>query len=94
MRLSVSFGLRKRLEEDAINDGFDGVVLALLKAHALFHFRHLAVDTYPIAFFIKSFQLFPELTLSTSDDWCEHGDALTGGVGTVALHNLRDDLVG
>ncbi len=78
------------LEDDAIHDGFDGVVLALFKAHALGKLGHLAVDASAEALLVERFELFTKLAFATTDDGGVDGDALTGSEGDDAL----DDLVG
>ena len=44
---------RIRLQNDAVDDGLEGVVLALLQPHALFDFGDLAVDAYAIALLVE-----------------------------------------
>ena len=58
----VEFGLAgEELEDDAVDDGFDGVVLALFQAHALGQLGHLAVDAGAEALLVERFELFAEL---------------------------------
>ena len=69
---------RQRLEDDAVDDGFDGVVLALFEAHALGELDHLAVDAGAEALLVERFELFAELALAAADDGSVDGDALAG----------------
>jgi hypothetical protein len=58
-------------EDDAVDDGFEGVVLALLEAHAFFDFGDLAVDADAVALFVEGFDLFAELAFAAADDGSE-----------------------
>ena len=78
------------LEDDAVDYGFDGVVLALFEAHALGDLGHLAVDAGAEALLVEGFELFAELAFAAADDGSVDGDAFAGGEGYDAL----DDLVG
>src|SRR5207302_1500012 len=72
------------LQDDAVDDGLDGVVLLLVETHALRQLDHFAIDARPEALLVKSLQLFAELAFATAHDGSEDGDALSWG--------LRDDL--
>ncbi len=82
------------LEDDAIDDGFEGVVLALLEAHAFFYVGDLAVDADAVALFVEGFDLLAKLALAAADDGGHDDNAFAGGVGAVAFYDLSDDLVG
>ena len=82
------------LEDDAVDDGFDGVVFALFEAHAFFDLGDFAIDADAEAFFVEVLELFAELTLAAADDGSEDGDALLHVVVAAAIDDLRDDLVG
>ena len=84
----------QRLEDDAVDDGFDGVVLALFEAHALGEFDHLAVDAGAEALLVERFQLFAELALAPAHDGGIDGDALAGGERGDALDDLLGGLAG
>ena len=81
-------------EDDAVDYGFDGVVFALFEAHAFFDFCDFAVNADPVAFAVEGFEFLAELAFAAPDDGGEDGDALAGGLGLVAFHDLGDDLVG
>ena len=85
---------RQRLQDDAVDDGFQGVVFALFEAHALFDLGHFAVDAQAVALFIESFDLLAKLAFAAAHDGGQHGDTLAGRFGLVALDDLTDDLVG
>ncbi len=78
------------LEHDAVDDGLDGVVLALLEAHALGQLGHLAVDARAEALLVERLELLAELALAAAHDRRVDGDALAGSQRDDAL----DDLVG
>src|ERR1017187_4650575 len=82
------------LQDDAVDDGFDGVVLAFVEAHAFGEFDHLAVDAGAEALLIEGFELFAELALAAADEGGQDGDALAGGFRDGALDDLGDDLLG
>ena len=67
------------LEDDAVDDGFDGVVLALFEAHAFGELDHLAVDAGAEALLVEGFELFAELAFAAADDGGVDGDAFAGG---------------
>ena len=82
------------LQDDAVDDGFDGMVFALLEAHAFGEFDHLAVDAGTEALLIEGFELLAELALAAADDGGEDGDALPRGLGGDALYDLVGCLAG
>ncbi len=82
------------LEDDAVDDGFDGVVLALFEAHALGELGDLAVDAGAEALLVEGFELFAELAFAAADDGGVDGDALAGGEGGDALDDLLGGLAG
>ena len=91
LRCAIWAGLAgDRLEDDAVDDGFDGVVLALLEAHAFGELGDLAVDARAKALLVERFELFAELALAAADDGGVDGDAFAGSEGDDAF----DDLVG
>ena len=75
----VWFAVRAGFEDDAVDYGFDGVVLALFEAHALGEFDHLAVDAGAEALLVEGFELFAELAFAAADDGGVDGDAFAGG---------------
>ncbi len=81
---------RQRLEDDAVDDGLDGVVLALLEAHAFGDLGQLAVDADAEALLVDRLELIAELAFAAADDGSVDGDAFAGGEGDDSL----DDLVG
>ena len=83
-----AFAVGAGFEDDAVDDGFDGVVLALFEAHALGEFDHLAVDAGAEALLVERFELFAELALAAADDGSVDGDALAGGEAGDAFYNL------
>ncbi len=78
------------LQQDAVDDGFDGVVLALVESGRLGEVHDLAVDARAKALLIKLVEQVLELALAASDDGRHDGDALAGA----ELQNALDDLVG
>ena len=60
--------LGQRLQHDAVDDGLDGVVLALLQPHALGQLGHLAVDAGAEALLVERLQLLAELALAAAHD--------------------------
>ena len=85
---------REGFEDDAVDDGFDGVVFALFEAHALGELGHLAVDAGAEALLVEGFELFAELAFAAADDGGVDGDALAGGEGGDALDDLLGGLAG
>ena len=82
----------QRLQDDAVHDGFQRVVLALLQPHPLFHLDDLAVDAQPVALLVQRLNLFAELALAPAHHRRQHRNPLPRRV-SVALHDLRDDLL-
>ena len=82
------------LEDDAVDDGFDGVVLALFEAHAFGEFGDLAVDAGAEALLVEGFELFAELAFAAADDGGVDGDAFAGGEADDALDDLLGGLAG
>ena len=90
LRFEVRSSRFEGLEDDAVDYGFDGVVLLLVEAHALGEFDHFAVDAGAEALLVEGFEFFAELALAAADERGEDGDALAGSLGDDSL----DDLVG
>ncbi len=84
----------QRFEDDAVDDGFDGVVLALFEAHAFGEFDHLAVDAGAEALLVEGFELFAELAFAAADDGGVDGDAFAGGERDDSLDDLLGGLAG
>ena len=78
------------LEEDAVDDGFDGVVLAAVEEQGLGEVAHLAVDARAKSLLVKLIEQILKLTLSASDDGRHDGDALA----VAQLEDALDDLLG
>src|SRR6185437_3696007 len=84
---------RRRLQDDAVDDGLDRVVLALLQPHPLLDLGNLAVDANAVALLIERLKLLAELALAPAHHRSQNGNALSRRFRLVALHDLRDDLV-
>ena len=84
----------QRLEDDAIDYCFDGVVLALFEAHALGEFDHLAIDAGAEALLVEGFELFAELAFAAADDGGVDGDAFAGREAGDSLDDLLGSLAG
>ena len=82
------------LEDDAIDDGFDGVVFALFETHAFGELGHLAVDAGAEALLVEGFELFAELAFAAADDGGIDGDAFAGSEGDDAFDDLIGGLAG
>ena len=83
-----------RLEDDAVDYGFDGVVFALFEAHALGELGHFAVDTGAEALLVEGLEFFTELAFAAADDGGVDGDALAGGESCYAFDDLLGGLTG
>jgi len=81
------------LQDDAIDNGFKGVILALLQAHTLFDLGNLAVDANAITLLIERLDLLAKLAFAAADDRSHDGDPLSRRVRPVALDDLRDNLL-
>ena len=77
-------------EQDAVDDGFDGVVLAFVERERLGEVAHFAVDAGAKALLVKLIEQIFELTLAAANDGSHDGDALACAEFADAL----DDLVG
>jgi hypothetical protein len=98
-RIELRAAIRRRLawdrfEDDAVDDGFDRMVLALVEAHALGQLGHLAVDARAEALLVEDLQLLAELALAPAHQRREDGNALAGGLRHDALDNLVGGLAG
>ena len=56
------------LEDDAVDDGLDGVVPLLVEAHALGELDDFAVDAGAEALLVEGVELLAELALAAADD--------------------------
>ena len=83
-----------RFEQDAVDDGFDGVVLAAVKEERLGKVAHLAVDAGAKPLLIKLIEQIFKLALSASHDGRHDGDALARAQLQDALHDLFGGLAG
>ncbi len=77
-------------QQDAVDDGFDGVVLALVEGRRIGEVDDLAIDTGTKPLLIKLIQQILKLALAASDDWSHDRDALAGA----ELQDALDDLLG
>ena len=82
--------IRRLLEQNAVDDGFDGVVLALVEGRRLGEVDDLAIDAGAKALLIKLIEQILKLTLAASDDGRHDRDALAGA----ELQDALDDLLG
>ena len=82
------------LEHDAIDDGFDGVVLALLELDGIGEVADLAVDAGAEALLVELVEQVFEFALAAAHDGRVDGDALAGGEGEDALDDLLGGLAG
>jgi hypothetical protein len=81
---------QRLLEQDAVNDRFDGVVLAAVQRNRLGEVHQFAIDAGAKALPVKLVEQFLELALAPADDGRHHGDALAHA----EFENALDDLVG
>src|SRR6185312_8776767 len=81
------------LQNDAVDNRLDRMILALLQAHPLFDLGDLTVDADAVTLLIERLELLAKLALAPTHDWRQHRDALTRRLRLVALHNLRHDLI-
>ena len=82
---------RAGFEEDAVDDGFDGVVLALVEVEGLGEVAHLAVDAGAEALLVELVEQIFELAFAAADDGRHDGDALAA---CPAARMRCDDLLG
>ncbi len=85
---------RQGLEDDAINDGLDGVIFALFEAHALGDFDDLSVDAGAETLLIEGFEFFAKLAFAAAHHGGIDGDSFTGGGGNDTLDDLVSGLAG
>ena len=85
---------RLGFQQDAIDDGLDGVVLAPVEGHGLGKVAHLAVDAGAEALLVELIEHFLELALAAADHGRHHRDALAGSQLQDALHDLLRRLPG
>ena len=78
------------LEQDAIDDRFDGVVLALVERERLGQVAQFAVDARAKTLLVKLIEQILELALAAAHDGRHHRDALAGA----ELQDALDDLLG
>ena len=78
------------LQQDAVDDGFDGVVLALVEGRGLGEVHDLAVDASAKALLIKLIEQILELALAAANDRRHDRDALA----RAELQDALDDLFG
>ncbi len=93
-RLRRSASAAEGLEQDAIDDRFDGVVLAPVEQQRLGEVAHLAVDAGAKALLVKLVEQVLELALAAAHDGRHHGDALARAEFENALHDLIGGLAG
>ncbi len=82
------------LEQDAVDDGFDGVVLAPVEQNGLGKVAHLAIDAGAKALLVKLIEQVLELALAAAHDGRHHGDALAAAQFEDALDDLFGGLAG
>ena len=82
------------LQEDAVDDGFDGVVFAAVEQEGLGEIAQLSVHVCAKALLIKLIEQIFKLTLSASDDGRHDGDAFALAEFKDALDDLLDGLAG
>jgi len=81
------------LDKQAVNDDFDGVVLALVNDRKFIKLVKLAVDAHAdIAVLCEFFQLFAICAFAPADDGRENHDAIVG-LADFAVQNGLDDLL-
>ena len=83
-----------RLEQDAVYDSFDGVVLAPIQQQRLRKIPQFAIDASAKALLIKLIQQFLELAFTPADDRRHHRDALAAAEFEDAGDNLVGGLAG
>ncbi len=88
-----SIGCR-RLEQDAVDDGFDGVVLAPVEEERLGEVAEFAVDAGAEALPVKLVEEVLELALAAADDGRHDSDALAPAEIENALSDLFGGLAG
>ncbi len=76
------------LQQDPVDDGFDGVVLALIEGRGLGHVDQLAVDAGAEALLVELVEQILELAFAAADNGGHDRDALAGA----HLENSLDDL--
>ncbi len=81
---------RRGFEEDAVDDGFDGVVFAAVEQGRLGEVLYFAVDAGAKTLLVKLIEEVFEFTLAAANDGRHDGDALAGA----ELQNALDDLIG
>src|ERR1017187_3833182 len=97
LRFKVRGSRFEGLEDDAVDDGFNRVVLLLVEAHALGQFDDLAVDASAESLLVERFEFFAELALAAAHDGREDGDTFLDSNRAFArrrrlAHDLGDDL--
>ena len=78
------------LEQDAVDDGFDGVILAAVEQQRLGEVAHFAVDAGAEALLVELVEQVFEFAFAAAHDGRHDGDALT----VAELKDALDDLFG
>ncbi len=83
------------LDEQAIDDDFDGVVLALVDDREIVERKKFAVDPHAdVAVLREFFELFSKSAFSPADDGREDHDAIIGFADFAVQDGLHDLLAG
>jgi len=82
------------LEDGAIDDGFDGVVFALLEIGRIGEVEDLAIDARAEALLVELVEEVFEFAFAAADDGGEDGNAFAGSEGEDALDDLLRGLAG
>ena len=82
------------LEEDAVDDGFDGVVLAAVEQERLGEVAHFAIDAGAKALLVKLIEQIFKLALAASNNGRHDGDTLALAEFKDALDDLFGGLAG
>ena len=77
------------LDDNAIDDSFNGVVLSFLEGDVFGKVANFSIDAGAKSLLIEFLQLVAKFTFATANDGRVDGDALAGG----QFHDTADDLV-
>src|SRR5436305_10504858 len=81
--------LNSCLDQQAVDDDFNRMIIALVEIDLVFEIDQFAVDSRPgVSVLDERLHLFLELALASSDNWGHHHDPVLRTQGHNSLHDL------